>query len=394
MNSQNFGIGAIVALKTTCHLPSSIERIVHIKGDPNSISPLMIITEYKKEVKDAYNEETGEVLVQKNEINAKVVWYSDKTGTFEETWIYSRYLIVIQSADQIVKPGFEIGKGVIFRTSEIESKKIKVSIYSDQINSRATTNPLLSFVAPPAIVISSKTATSGFTKHNQKNGEVNFETARTTIKIKYYNSVSGKFSEVVLPEVCFKLLGEYSTEVLEKIIKISSDSHSYFQSLPAIKLGNQLTLLYNSGEYSIRYFDILQNTFVEKSVPEKINTISKHILLSLPDFNLSDSQERLSINDVNRQTLTDLMAKYPQNPYAKITYLKKNNEFSTRCIKIKKIVLSDTNSIENQNNDVSSTSYMHAHCYLRDADRFFKITNIQKFELLNITRIGSIDENE
>ena len=124
-----FKVGDIVALKSHPYQPILTE--VLISGDPLLLSPLFTIIEIVKEKGDHFDKEKG-IRISCG-FKCKCVWYSTKTGQFEEKWIYSTFLKHIYENDKklINKPAALIGKQVSLVTYALEANKRKVSLSAE-----------------------------------------------------------------------------------------------------------------------------------------------------------------------------------------------------------------------------------------------------------------------
>ena len=88
-------IGSIVVLHS--HPYKQDVQNVLISGDSQLLSPLMVVIETLEETKDQHDERTGLLQTKKGSAQCKCIWFSGKTHLFEEQWINSELLVIIDS---------------------------------------------------------------------------------------------------------------------------------------------------------------------------------------------------------------------------------------------------------------------------------------------------------
>ena len=126
---HSFKLGDIVALSS--HPFTSSKHDILIGGEPQLISPLMIIVEILGDVQNLYDENVGNQIQGKGGVTAqcKCMWYSSKSFQFEEALISSKLLKKIQEDNDFVLKEkdvngkyqhLQIGTSVTIGTAQLE----------------------------------------------------------------------------------------------------------------------------------------------------------------------------------------------------------------------------------------------------------------------------------
>jgi hypothetical protein len=84
---SKFSLGDIVALNS--HPYDQFLTSVIISGEPQLLSPLMVIIEVLNDTRNQYDEKTGEEISKTGNSQCKCIWFSNKSHQFEETWVSS-----------------------------------------------------------------------------------------------------------------------------------------------------------------------------------------------------------------------------------------------------------------------------------------------------------------
>ena len=132
---KNFGtykIGTIVTLKSN-HLKSKEQfQEILLAGEPNFITPLMIVSEILKIKTDKIDEETGVIKNLKGNYQYKCIWFSSKSFKIEEQWFYENELIHIVNNEESKNidsesQKFSFGDNLVLKTNRLELQKRKMS---------------------------------------------------------------------------------------------------------------------------------------------------------------------------------------------------------------------------------------------------------------------------
>ena len=372
--------------------------------------------------KQLFDENTGIQISGFNEHSkihswqSKCLWYSHKSHQFEEAFFSSKILKIIQSdpvfdCDTKEKSEDEIkiieeekrkiieydkslkqtGALVSLKTIDLEAGKRKSFLHqkgNDKVNNK-TINALLSFVPPVMQVIGTVKSESKEPLFDLKTNSQKRFISKILVKCKYYNPSSDKFSEVSIPIEALKLIPEIEQEVLEKIQNIISDPKCI------IPYGNQILQLkkiYNRfGRYFVEAFDYTIYEFKEIEVNNNVNQFVSYSneILTFKQINfLTNPLGVIKINNANIEAFTGL-DKIPvgneREEKKKYLYLRLNyngyrgDNPTKRTIKDWEFV----EIVEVTGNEPEL--YIKAYCYLRNAERHFKVKNIIKLEIIDLT---------
>ena len=199
-------IGKIVSLKTHyIRGASEILDQIYIAGDDKSIPPFMMITEFILETKDRFDEDTGGEILGSDSHHCKVQWFNTKMYEVSETWINSDFLeeVIVEGRKKETST-FSKGDCVILKTNELEIKKKRTSLKIEESTVNLKASSVVSFCAPEMIVMSRvafKVKQPIIDKNTGKQTRFN---PKFLIKFKYYNPLTNKYSEGLLPKECFE----------------------------------------------------------------------------------------------------------------------------------------------------------------------------------------------
>lgn len=376
---HNFVLGDIVALSS--HPFSAFQQDILIGGEPQLISPLMIIVEILGDSQNLYDENVGQQIQGKGGSTAqcKCIWYSSKSFQFEEAWISSKLLKKIEEKDLLLKEKesdgkykhIQIGSSVTLCTAQLELKKLKSSYKSEGGKERSSLNPLLSFVSPIMQIVGTAKNESKEPLYDSKTGNRKKEVSELLIKCKWFNPSSEKLSEKLIPIEALTLIPQVDEEKLKRIEALIKNAEPI-----GVTINGKETIIkpaktkYTHGFYKLSSFDYLSNKVEELPIDDKLTFLSKgdnSFVKKVPDFK-DDELKRLKYSE----QLTNVIEndKFKDN-YIRIKYKDRNGNVTLRTIKNFKIEQNDG-------------TYLVGFCMLRNADRNFNIDRIQFLEVLNL----------
>ena len=379
-------IGALVTFQSHPFIDNNTSIL--ISGEHLMITPIMVIVEILKIVKDEYSETDGIAIATKDNFHCKCIWFSSKNSQFEEAWFYSKTLNIIkepevsipnQQGSLIEISSNLVGKLVAFKTLNLEVGKQKSSLSNEStkdISHRKTIiSPLLSFVSPVMQITEIKENDSKDGRFDIKSGRQKKFTPKYNVKCKWYNPSGEKFSEKILPIDALLLLPMLGSEKLTNV-------QQYINGVATILKMNKslvkpLSISYRSGYYYLSYFDFVLNItdeiFIDDSTILELETQLYHS--EAPDFKLITSHPGTEWREVN--TILNLVAdSTSKNNYLRITYKDHSDKMTIRTLKnlVIHTVLEDSNP----------TKYLEAYCHLRKSKRYFKIDRIIKAQQMNL----------
>jgi hypothetical protein len=340
----------------------------------------MIIGEISYDNKTSYDESTGELLTDKANDLCKCYWYSSKAAQFEDIWITTNLLKLIErSSENTVK--LNVGESVCFKSMDIELQKQKSSLSIDVTNSsnneKVTITPLLTFISPIMHVIEVKNNDNREPKFDSKTEIRKRFVSSKLVKCKWYNPNSDKLSEKILPIETVKKVKLHSDDdlrFLNDCLKVGKLFKCKIKSNSLETLFKPQRINYKNGNYYVSGLDYMTNT-VRETLSESLepNQIEDNPFLkkgptfedfAKPDISLQVKAELIqiigeSINDKN---------------YIRIIYRNRNENIQTRTL----------SSIEVMNDNEGKKTFVKGYCHLRKEVRTFRIERIQNLQVLNL----------
>ncbi|RYX85385.1 WYL domain-containing protein [bacterium] len=391
-------IGDVVSL--TSHPYNYDLTSVIIAGEPQFVPPLMVVIEMINDTKTQFNEKTGDDISVKGSSNCKCIWYSSKSNQFEENWVYSKDLKIIQKQPKLTPTELYEEKEInsqgdsikiknyfnaTLKTSVLELSKIKSTISttsnsSDSAIEKTTNNSLLSFVSPVLQVtqiIEVKTQEQKEPIFDARTGIKKRIQSEYLVKCKWFNANSDKISEKLIPINALQIIPLVSLQILKDLkSKIKAKVYAKFDNTVLQLKG----LSFLNGHYYIKGYDYLtnKNTEIEvsKNYPQLI-FIKKEdfILREAPKFDFTDGQ--VLTKEYFSDQYKDLIQEANHNKYyIRIKYKNRNDKVSTRTLK--------DYSIFNVGDIDKPLSYLTAFCISKDAERTFNINQVQQIQILNL----------
>lgn len=383
---HNFTLGDIVALSS--HPFSAFQHDILIGGEPQLISPLMIIVEILGDSQNLYDENVGNQIQGKGGSTAqcKCIWYSSKSFQFEEAWVSSKLLKKIENNNPTFKEKdsngkyehIQIGTSVTLCTAQLELKKLKSSYKSEGGKERSSINPLLSFVSPIMQIIGTSTNESKEPLYDSKTGNKKKEVSELLIKCKWFNPSSEKLSEKLIPIEALTLIPQVDETKLKVIAtNIKNGEHIIvkYESKETILKPEKIECTH--GLYKVIGFDYLDNLVNDFSIDDNLETSKiegNYFTNRVPNFQddkLKQLKYRTQLETVIKTLIEENNNAKSAKNYIRIKYKDKNDNVTLRTIK---------DFIIDENEGL----YLIGHCLLRNAERNFNLDRIQFFEVLNL----------
>lgn len=365
-----FELGDIVALNS--HPFLSTQHDILIGGEPQQISPLMIIVEIIGDSQNLYDENIGNQIQAKGGATAqcKCMWYSSKSFQFEEAWLSSKLLkkidyennsILNEKDEQGKSKHLQIGASVTLCTAQLELKKLKSSYKNEGGKERSSINPLLSFVSPIMQIIGTAKNESKEPLYDSKTGNKKKEVSQLLIKCKWFNPSSEKMSEKLIPIEALSLIPKVDEVKLKRV----SDCLKNEYSMISIK-GNEIAIKAQQIKFIHGFYELIGYDYIANSVKQfELNSIE----ILEENFNLLSKR----ITNYNRKDFKEAIVEAAKNcKYIRIQYYDKKGNATIRAIK-------DFSVLEE-----GKDSYLAGYCTLRDSDRHFHFDRIQFLEVLNL----------
>lgn len=138
-------------------------------------------------------------------------WFSKKQGSFNDSWFYEDQLENIAAPQILAEYSFpKIGAVATYITSSLEKNKW-INAPQNEIITTDLNKPILkklnNFIPPSLCVKSNQFEESPIT-YDQKKGVIVSKKPSCLVKCVWYNMVSNKFSEVLLPRETLIIIAE------------------------------------------------------------------------------------------------------------------------------------------------------------------------------------------
>jgi hypothetical protein len=410
---KNFGtykIGTIVTLKSN-HLKSKEQfQEILLAGEPNFITPLMIVSEILKIKTDKIDEETGVIKNLKGNYQYKCIWFSSKSFKIEEQWFYENELIHIVNNEESKNidsesQKFSFGDNLVLKTNRLELQKRKTYLELEKDKTTNKISSLLTFCSPVFILV-------GYSSVNQKEplidnhtGKQKREYCTKLVKVKSFNVKEDKYSEFLIPIEAVEKIELPPKDLLDGISKIintniKGDTKKYysveieeeniiFSPLNLISISNSYTLegenIFNQKRLSIALktnkLNVFEFPFHVDFYPDIKEINGQFLVKSILEYLQEDQSEHLRLNYMNIFNNKDLQLKSVLNTDSelliyKIGYKNKLEKYTNRFIIPLNLI-----EVKNNINDDDFTYYLKAFCLLRNDYRFFKIERMQYLEI-------------
>lgn len=377
-----WGIGAIVALKSHFYSQDNDTENVYLTGEPLLNSPLMIVVEVLQETKGQSGVSKRKESDQVPNYRYKCMWYSSKQHQFLEVWISPDFLKLIvpydqttDISDQYSQPGITVE----FRTAQIELGKKKSTLQKslkEEEGYKITAH--LSFVSPILQVIDVKENTSTSSKIDTKKNHGAKLASNYLIKCRYYNPVSDKHSEVFIPIEALSL-------VINDDAKISRIKEA-IQERKFLKMDNggilrPHKLHFRSGRFYLQAFDYIKSKDVSPNVNDipPFSLADNYFTDQLPLFRQDNT--RILVSRIDKKGMEELLKKIGTQRYLHIRYEDFKEIVTQRTVSDAELLIDENPPEDDVETD--RAVYLKAYCHLRGAVRFFRLDRIQEIKVLD-----------
>ena len=381
-------IGSIVAFKSHPFFSTTDLDLIFIGAESLTLSPLMVVTEIVKENKSVYEEGTGKQITDKSSLQCKCLWYSHKTGHFEDAIISSNLLKIIGTGSILndLKDA-TINTSVTFKTVPIELGKKKISLKQSGNEKNKSITGILSFTSPVMQIIGTAKSDSKEPFLDSRTGEVKRVISRQLVKCKYYNHISDKLSEAQIPiEALLKVNTFRETWLVElkeaiqksRFLKVKSSNPTFVYTF--IK---PLGITYKAGNYYLESEDYLDNSIKEIIIlNDNQFDFLDYQFQHLPKF--IETGENLDFKSISKSTLIELN----DNHFWRIKYTDFNGITTIRTIYNPSFLKMDISENPERPNIID---YIKATCILRKHEtRYFRIDRIQTLKVLDLVASENI----
>lgn len=399
---SNFKIGDIVSTKPHPYIKDIYN--IKIAGDPTNVILLMVIVEiFEKPLAQPLKVKGSEVTF-KNIQKCKCMWFSLKSNSFNEAWFDFDALKKINDTPGIRADYKEndidfknrlfeelINKSVIFKTSHLELRKIKeTKVFESSLNKISDYSSLLNFVSPPLQIIDIKILEGKVhNKSTSKSDLGNKILSQISIKCRYFNASSDKWSEIFLPIETLKKI----ESVDDHLVKIENDRlsekvylYDYTQEDNFnIKTHEPITILqlfditYINGLYSLKTFDLIHQEWKVLEIPlqgivDNIEYTDIYCKESFPNFSFKKGSKSSDIDKLLKEFEQFIDEHEEGSKYLIITYLNKSQKITKRVLKDFFVVLGSTKK---------ANTYLHGFCCKKREERSFNFSNIQSIQIFS-----------
>jgi hypothetical protein len=409
---ENFGkykIGAIVTIKSN-HL-KSVEQYQEIllAGEPNFVTPLMIVSEILKIKTEIIDEATGVNKNSKGEFQYKCIWFSNKSFKLEEQWFYEKELICIDedtNDHDLENPKFSFGDNLVIKTNRLELQKRKTYLDVEKDKTTNKISSLLTFCSPVFILI-------GYSSVNQKEPLIDTHTGKRKreyctklVKVKSFNVKDDKYSEFLIPIEAVEKINEIDENILQYYFQAKENtslivkqyiSNSKTNIIDKIFYVNSVTSISNVFKAEIRnvFSDMIEIIEIQNSdlkLIEEIESQYKYpqIYKDSRGFKIKSIEDELrKILKGNTFCKEDIIAieyinKLKNKKLVKIVYKNKFDKITTRfCIPIYFFSVTVKKYSQKEDKEILITEYyVQSFCLLRKDYRNFKVDRIMSLELI------------
>jgi hypothetical protein len=391
-----FEVGDIVALNS--HPYTTSQHKVLISGEPQLISPLMVIIEIIRDLQDLHDEFTGvNIQIKGKTFNCKCIWYSSKSAQFEEAWLSSKLLKLIRKKGETVSKSQAIGTTVTLSTAQMELSKVKSSLKTEGEKQSTSLNPLLSFVSPLMQIIGTPKSEKKEPLYDIKTGKQKKEISQQMVKCKWFNPSSDKMSETLIPIEALYLIPIIREEMLNEYSKYIKEQQHISITLEGKAKDYQTIFLpqkikYLHGEYLIIGYDYIKNKAREFKILKLSSTkLDSPFVTQAPNF----KDNELKVLSLTEQVKRLIAEGLQDKKYLRIRYKDRYDNLTLRTLKkyltnfnekpkqTLKQKLSETAKTPNSMKGLPD--YLSGFCELRKAERHFQIDRILSIEILNIS---------
>jgi hypothetical protein len=363
-------IGDLFSLKNHPYEMGVID--VKISAIANMTPPILVVSEILNSV-IKYDGETGEEKAKQ----VRCIFYSHKSHKFENYWFNINQIkpiikfnlndvneeiksdeekkeIKTSKKEDIQSIGIEylrstsleslkkvfLNNQVILKSCDYELGKLKTTFVKFDSKSSSKINSHLDFLSPVLTVIDVKINEDKI-GYNPKSGNQKKIQSYFLLKCKWYNPLSGVFSEDFIPIETVNLVPKFNS--LKLISELISDKKLIRQKLREeieLNCGKILThtyvqpieLIYNHYKYRLEYFDFFKTKYLPVDLSEiEINSkpveLDQIIINKIPEYQF-DKKEFSTIKDYV----------FEKHNFYRITYKYLMDKITRRVIYVKEFV--------------------------------------------------------
>lgn len=403
---MNIRLGDLYSLKN--HPYQSEVQNVQIAAYASMTPPILVISEILNPPKE-HDAETG--IAKSRQI--KGIYYCHKNHKFETLWVNVNELKVIQvntgsetesnhnnvtpDGEEFLTKGYVwqkypksislehikelfLHKQVILKSCDLELGKKKTTFSQTEIKPSEKITAHLDFLPPVLTVIDIKPNEEKIT-HNPKSGNLKKILSVYLLKCKWYNPLSGSFSEDFIPietvdivEKADKVDHVSRLIISKEFIKQPLKEQIELESGKIIKYtyAQPIKLIFKHYKYWVEYYDLFHSQIRNASLSEFMVDDDS---LKLKDLILNKIPE---YDDVT-QTMTNVEDyTFITENFYRITYRDTHNTITIRIILVKKVI---------------PKTIIIADCLLRDGNERhfrFKEESLLKIEVLDQSYFNKI----
>ena len=371
---HKFSIGDVVTFQT--HPFCAITTNIIISGEYQMVPPLMIVIEII---------EHSVIKSEKDRFDKyKCLWFSTKENQYKENYFPEPELKAIHFNKETDVPDITIGNLVTLLTMPIELGKRRsfLNTHSEQVTNKVTSSitGLLTFVSPVMTVIE----ITSFDPQRDKKTSPDIKQKKIypvkIAKCKWYDAVSEKFSERMIPVNALSCLPPVPVDLLT-LMETSIYENAFFRLDNSII--RPIQIFNRCGSYYLSCFDyILQQTitipFAQiKNLKELKNPFKAHSPIIKKKGR--KGKETLKLTFGVEDLLTVAQGRNKRN-YITIKYRDNFDLVTHRTISNYELIMGK----DQLGKSKALIQYVSAYCHLRNAQRNFRLASIQEASELNL----------
>lgn len=398
---NHYKIGQIVSLRSNALQSISEYTTISLSGEPDFITPLMVVVEVLDTKTNNIDEVTGEERFDKGRFQYKCMWFSKNNFRFETNWFHGKELLHYteevddstsskktkdnpkeEAEKESVK--FKIGDKLVFKTNSIEINKKKLSYSSNNGKNSLSINPILSFTSPPFVFV-------GYAKVEKKEPEKDSKTLEQKrwyphrmVKIKTFNKKDDKISELLVPMEVMEKVEEVDEKTKSLLIEAIENNKIPYRPKQAFVTTTKGEERFVFPEQILSLPHLLRigvkDVFTEEKFWMNVSSIKLDKKENIVNLNENIKKQYPKFTDHSITTIEDFIKGYHDDKLRKACFkiIYKNNfdKITTRYI-----LPNDRYAIPMKEEGKKRTEfYINSFCLLRLAERNFKVDRIISLE--------------
>ncbi|QNL48138.1 hypothetical protein H8S90_15140 [Olivibacter sp. SDN3] len=392
---EKIPIGSIVS--NLAHPYTQDNRNVLITTYAHFTPPLMIVVEKNYGAK--YNAVSG---VYEDNDSYKCLYYSTINGSFEYNWFKRREIRFIKEGDnklliEYKDKGAEevkknlLGKMAILTNVDLELEKKKLWSDSDGKLKKPKINNLLDFLPPLGTIIDIKN-NEDYQKYNEKSGKISYRKSKLSVKLRWFNNATSKYSEEYIPMIAIKTL---STE-----LKSYSPTLHYLYNSPSQLEENASKkvkatpfkiedIIWQHYYYVYRFKNLFTNQLVTLKTEEQLAKISDFNTLSADDIETLLHNSKFEFKKITDFFNVDNKENL-ENKWFEIQYSDRNERYTRRIIYVNELIEEEPETANSKTRLI-----LKANCLLREGKtRHFNVSRIKGYRLMPETFASNFVETK